>query len=86
MNKNLLRYCRKDIVLFAAAFAIVLSYTQCTPKQTAAVVSTTPNTTPQNDPNKGLKDYFKDYFLMGVAVGSRSIKTDSALINKEFNS
>ncbi len=69
----------------AAAFATVLSYTQCTPKQTA-VVSSLPNTTPQADLSKGLKDYFKNDFLMGVAVSSRSIRTDSALILKEFNS
>lgn len=92
MNRHL-----RESITFVTAFVTVLSYTQCTPKQSAAVVSATrgqtatvgstiANTTPQNDPNKGLKDYFKDYFLMGVAVGSRSIRTDSALIIKEFNS
>ena len=79
------KYFRKDIALVAAAFAIVFCYMQCSPKL-SPTVSAVPNTTPQADLSKGLKDYFKDDFLVGVAVGSRSIRTDSALIIKEFNS
>ncbi len=84
MNTLLLQNCRKGIIIFAA-FATVLSYTQCTQKQSASI-SAVPNTTPQADLSKGLKDYFKNDFLVGVAVGSRSIRTDSALIIREFNS
>jgi endo-1,4-beta-xylanase len=84
MSNYLFKNCHKGFVL-VAALATVLSYTQCTPKQTTAV-SSVPNTTPQADLSKGLKDYFKNDFLVGVAVGARSIRTDSALIVKEFNS
>lgn len=84
MEEYLFKNLSKNI-LFTAALSTVLFLTECTPKQTVAVVSKA-NTNPQNDSNKGLKDYFKGDFLMGVAVGSRSIKTDSALIIKEFNS
>ena len=72
-------------MVVAAAIATTLSLTQCAPKQNAAV-SAVPNTTPQADLNKGLKDHFKNDFLMGVAVSSRSIRTDSALILREFSS
>ena len=84
MKTLLLKTCRRDITLIATAFVIVLSYTQCTSKQSS--VSSVPNTTPQADLNKGLKDYFKKDFLIGVAVARRSINEDSALIIKEFNS
>lgn len=85
MNTPLLKNYRRDIAILAAAFAVVLNFTQCTPKQ-SATVSSVPNTTPQNDPNKGLKDYFKKDFKIGVAVARNSINQDSALIIKEFNS
>jgi endo-1,4-beta-xylanase len=85
MNKYFLKYCGRDIVLIATAFATVSICTQCTPKLTATT-SSVPNTTPQADMSKGLKDYFKNDFLVGVAVGSRSIRQDSALIIREFNS
>ncbi|MEO8884596.1 MAG: endo-1,4-beta-xylanase, partial [Mucilaginibacter sp.] len=85
MNTILLKNYRRDITVLTAALAIVLNFTQCTPKQSAAV-SSVPNTTPRNDPDKGLKDYFKKDFLIGVAVGPRSLSEDSALIVKEFNS
>jgi len=85
MNIPLLKNYRRDITLLAAALATVLNFTQCTPKQSAAV-SSVPNTTPRNDPNKGLKDYFKKDFKIGVAVSMNSIRQDSALIIKEFNS
>ncbi|MFD0750109.1 endo-1,4-beta-xylanase [Mucilaginibacter calamicampi] len=93
MNKYLLNISRKNIVLAAAAVATTLCYMQCSPKVTPTTASgatptaaATPNTTPQLDQSKGLKDYFKDYFLVGVAVGSRSIQQDSALMIREFNS
>ena len=83
MNKYL---TNKSLVIAAAvAVAAMFSFSQCTPKQTATV-SSAPNTTPQADMSKGLKDYFKNDFYMGVAVSSRSIRQDSALIIKEFNS
>lgn len=85
MKTYLLKNRRRDLILIVAAFVTVVSYTQCTPKQSASI-SAVPNTTPQNDPNKGLKDYLKDYFKVGVAVARRSINEDSALIIKEFNS
>lgn len=85
MKTYLLKNRRRDLILIVAAFVTVVSYTQCTPKQSASI-SAVPNTTPQNDPNKGLKDYLKDYFLVGVAVGRQSLTQDSALIIKEFNS
>ncbi len=85
MNRYLTNNWVNKSLLLATAIATVLSFTQCTPKQTATV-SSVPNTTPQADQSKGLKDYFKDDFYMGVAVSSRSIRTDSALIIKEFNS
>lgn len=75
----------KNIVLIAAACALGMCCIQCSPKL-SPTVSSVPNTTPQADLSKGLKDYFKTDFLVGVAVGSRSIRTDSALIIKEFNS
>ncbi len=84
MNKYLPKNYRKSIVLIAAACTTVM-YMQCSPKLTPTV-SSVPNTTPQADLSKGLKDYFKDDFLLGVAVGARSIRTDSALIIREFNS
>jgi endo-1,4-beta-xylanase len=84
MNTILLKNRRRDITILAAAFATVLTYTQCTPKQDA--MSSVPNTTPQMDASKGLKDYLKKDFLIGVAVARRSINEDSALIIKEFNS
>src|SRR5215216_1422261 len=85
MNKYLPEDYRKNIALIAVACITVMCYMQCSPKL-SPVVSSVPNTTPQADLSKGLKDYFKDDFLVGVAVGSRSIRTDSALIIKEFNS
>ncbi len=89
MNKSLYFNSRKNIVLAAAGLAMVLCCMQCSPKVSpvdSTAANTTPNTTPQPDLNKGLKDYFKNDFLMGVAVGSRSLQQDSALIIKEFNS
>ena len=84
MKKYTLNNCRRHIATVIAV-ATLSTFVQCTSKQTATV-SSVPNTTPQADLSKGLKDYFKDDFLMGVAVGSRSIRTDSALILREFNS
>ena len=79
MNTPLLKNYRRDITVLTAALAVVLNFTQCTPKQTATV-SSVPNTTPHEDPNKGLKDYFKNYSKIGVAVSINSIRQDSALI------
>ncbi|GAB2980412.1 hypothetical protein GCM10027049_14840 [Mucilaginibacter puniceus] len=84
MKKYSFNVCRRQIAV-VIALATLSALVQCTPKQTATV-SSVPNTTPQADLSKGLKDYFKDDFLVGVAVGSRSIRTDSALIIREFNS
>ncbi len=84
MNNCLIKNYTKGTFLIAVA-ATVLSVVQCTPKQSSSI-SSVPNTTPQADLSKGLKDYFKNDFLMGVAVSSRSIRTDSALILREFNS
>jgi endo-1,4-beta-xylanase len=85
MNAYLRKDYRKNITLIVVACMTVMCYMQCSPKL-SPVVSSVPNTTPRSDSNKGLKDYFKNDFLVGVAVGSRSIRTDSALIIKEFNS
>lgn len=85
MKKYTFKNCRRHVAFIAMAAVTVSSFVQCAPKQSAAV-SAVPNTTPQADLSKGLKDYFKDDFLVGVAVGSRSIRTDSALILREFNS
>ncbi|RZA01847.1 MAG: endo-1,4-beta-xylanase [Sphingobacteriaceae bacterium] len=85
MKKYTLENGRKYVAFIAVAIVTVSCFVQCTPKQTTAV-SSVPNTTPQADLSKGLKDYFKNDFLMGVAVSSRSIRTDSALILREFNS
>lgn len=42
---------------------------------------------PAIDSSKGLKDYYNKYFTMGVAVSSRSLKTDeAALILNQFGS
>src|SRR6185437_13774006 len=83
MNPYLLKK-RKHCVYIFTAFIVVLSYTQCTPKYNTA--SSAINTTHKDDPNKGLKDYFKNYFPIGVAVSINSLRVDSALIVKEFNS
>lgn len=82
---NFLKNCHRGSAVFIIATAIICFYVQCTPKL-APNASAVPNTNPQADLTKGLKDYFKDEFLVGVAVGSRSIRQDSVLITREFNS
>jgi endo-1,4-beta-xylanase len=69
---------KKTLTIISSFIACSLLFNHCKP------VNAQQNATPAN---KGLKDYYKDYFTIGVAVNTRSIKTDEGdLILKEFGS